>query len=85
MVDNKIAFSSRLKELRSSRGLTQENVARELNITTRNYALWEQGKSFPNYSFLRSLCLFFSVSSDYLLCLIDDPLPLEKQRIKGEK
>ena len=40
-------MSNALKEVREKKGLTQDKVARELNITTRTYQYLESGKINP--------------------------------------
>ncbi len=64
-------FPSRLKELRNSKGLTQKQLAKELNVTDDSIFSWEKGRSQPSIENLIMLCKFFGVSSDYLLGLED--------------
>lgn len=37
-------FAKRLKELRASRGLTQDDLARELNLVKSSISMYENGK-----------------------------------------
>ncbi|TEB13419.1 helix-turn-helix domain-containing protein [Pelotomaculum propionicicum] len=60
-------FSRRLISLREQAGLTQEQLARKLNISRSALSLWELGKREPNHSTLQLLAKFFNVSIDYLL------------------
>ena len=64
-------FPSRLKELRNSKGLTQKQLAKELNVTDDSIFSWEKGRSQPSIENLIMLCKFFGVTSDYLLGLED--------------
>lgn len=59
-------FSSRLKELRTSKGLTQKEAAKLFNITERAYQNYELGRSTPQFSLLIEIADYFQVTLDYL-------------------
>ncbi|CUP24910.1 plasmid maintenance system antidote protein [Clostridium baratii] len=66
-------FKTRLKELRESRGLTQRELADQLNnrfnfdkIYAQTISYWENGRE-PNLGMLLRLAQFFDVPTDYLL------------------
>lgn len=59
--------SERIKTLRETRGWTQAELARRLNITRNGVNSWEQGLSMPSPACLVDLAKLFSVSTDYLL------------------
>lgn len=56
----------RLKETRTAFGLTQEDLARELNVKRNTICDWELNKTEPNIEQLKKLCSIFSISLDYL-------------------
>ena len=58
----------RLKELRSSRKVTQKAVATAIGCSANNYARYERGDREPDISTLKQLSKYFGVSIDYLLC-----------------
>lgn len=60
-------LGQQLKLLRKSANLTQEELAKKLNITRGTYAHYELDKREPNYEVLTQLSNFFGVSIDYLL------------------
>ncbi|HEM3629575.1 TPA: helix-turn-helix transcriptional regulator [Streptococcus suis] len=60
-------FTQRLKELRNKAGLTQKQVATELNISQPAYAQWETGKLNPKKETIQMFADFFNVSSAYLI------------------
>lgn len=62
-------FSERLQQARKDAGLTQSDIAREIDLTTSAYGYYEQGKRDPNFETLMRLCSILNVSSDYLLGL----------------
>ena len=66
-------FSSRLQKIRIERGFSRQEVADILEITSRAYQYYEEGKREPNYDKLVALAKHLKVSSDYLLGLSDTP------------
>ena len=67
-----IFFNEKLKELRKEKSLTQKQLAEILEVSTTCYAGYEQGYREPDFKTLKKICLFFDVSSDYLLGLEDE-------------
>ena len=57
----------RLKELRLQKGVTQQEVAREIGCSANNYARYERGEREPDCVTLKQLSKFFGVSIDYIL------------------
>ena len=66
-------FADRLKELRTTKGVTQKNMAELLGITERNYQRYEYGLVDPIASNTAKLADFLGVSIDYLLGYSDNP------------
>ena len=59
-------FAKRLKELRVSRGLTQEDLARELNLVKSSISMYENGKRKPSFEVLEAIADYFNVNMDTL-------------------
>lgn len=38
----------KIKEIRTSRGITQAHVAREMGVTQQTLSKWERGKAHPS-------------------------------------
>lgn len=57
----------RLKELRKSKGLTQQDIADKLKITRAAYTNIENGKRDPDTATLQKLANIFGVTVDYIL------------------
>ncbi len=57
----------KLKEIRTQRGMTQQEVAKQLNITQATYSGYESGKYEPNINILIAMSKLFQVSIDYLV------------------
>lgn len=62
-------IADRIAALRKTKGWTQAELARKLNITRNGVNSWEQGLSTPSPAYLVLLAKIFSVSTDYLLGL----------------
>lgn len=60
-----------LRGLREDRDLTQQNVADVLKIGRTMYRRYETGETDIPIRHLKTLCLLYGVSSDYLLGLPD--------------
>ena len=66
-------FADRLKQLRREKGLTQIQLATELNVASGTIAMWETGKREPNFAITMRIADFFSTSTDYLLDYSSSP------------
>ena len=60
-------FPERLKELRTAKKLTQQEIANKLDISRVAYTNWENGNREPNYERLIEFADYYDVSTDYLL------------------
>ncbi len=65
-------FPERLKSLRTSAGMTQDDIGRRLNVGKSTVCNWERGISEPDLGTLVSLALILDTSTDYLLGLSDE-------------
>lgn len=60
-------FSNILKDLRESRGVTQDDLAKHLKVSRSTIAGYETRHRQPDYDKLIKISEFFHVSVDYLL------------------
>ena len=60
-------YIKRLKDLREDHDLTQEQIAKLLNITRPQYRLYETGKRDIPVDLLRILAKFYNTSLDYIV------------------
>ena len=60
-------FNERLKELRLSRELTQEEFAKRIGISRSAVGMYEKGKREPDFETLELFADFFNVDMNYLL------------------
>ena len=54
-------IGSFLKELRNEKGLTQAQLAEQLNVSNRSVSRWETGSTLPDISILVELAEFYEV------------------------
>ncbi len=73
-----MTFGEKLRLLRETVDLTQGQLAKKLGMTQRKISYMENDKYEPSMDDIVSLCLFFKVSSDYLLGLPKE-LPYPKR------
>ena len=62
-----MTFGEKLKQLRSDKGFTQEELAQRLYVSRTAISKWESGRGFPNIESLKALATCFSVTVDELL------------------
>lgn len=60
-------FGERLKSLRESRGMTQDDLADSLGVSKQAVSQYERGVRRPDYDTLLAICDLFNVSVDYIL------------------
>ena len=56
-----------LRELRKRRGLTQAQLAHELQVHQTAVSQWECGRTYPDRETIIKLAAFYRVSADLLL------------------
>lgn len=67
-----MSFAERLKDARRICGLSQEDLAEQLDVSRQAVGKWEQGQSYPEVEKLLSLCAVLNTSMDALMA---DELP----------
>ena len=60
-------LSEKLDQLRKKSGLSQEQLAEQLNVSRQAISKWESGSAFPESEKLITISNYFGVSVDYLL------------------
>lgn len=74
----KLNIGNRIKELRRSKEITQEEFADYLGVSYQSVSRWENGVCYPDMELLPIIADFFSVTVDYLMG-VDDAI--EKERV----
>lgn len=62
---------NRIKELRTTEGISQQSLAQAIGTTQRNISYWEKGVEI-SAQYAARIANFFDVTVDYLLGLEDD-------------
>jgi transcriptional regulator with XRE-family HTH domain len=62
-----IKIGTKIKALRTARGLTQEKLAEYLGVSCQAVSKWELENGYPDIELLPALSSFFGISSDELL------------------
>ncbi len=60
-------FNEKLQQLRTEKGLTQEQLAEKLYVSRTAISKWESGRGYPSIDSLRAISKLLSVSIDNLL------------------
>lgn len=61
-----------MKAERVRKGMTLEQVAKEIDVHVNAVSRWENGASEPTASNLIALCHLYECSPEYLLGMVDD-------------
>ncbi len=60
-------FGIKIKILREQKGLSLNEMAKELGIKKSRIGMWESNNSIPRIDVLLKICNYFNVTTDYLL------------------
>ena len=75
----KCKISENLVQLRLAKGVTQNEVARNLSVSDKTVSKWENGSSMPDLPMLAELSKYYGVTTDTLLGLSEgEELDTEK-------
>ncbi|MBE6647820.1 MAG: helix-turn-helix transcriptional regulator [Clostridia bacterium] len=66
-------YTKRIRDLREDHDKTQEEIARYLGTSQTMYARYERGANELPIRHLLALCVYYGVSSDYILGRTDNP------------
>lgn len=74
----------RLKELRTNKGITQEELGKIIGVTTSMIGMYEISKRKPSIGMLTGIADYFNVTTDYLIGR-DKQTNLEQRVLSLEK
>lgn len=60
-------FNEKLQKLRTSRNMTQEELAEKLYVSRTAISKWESGRGYPNIESLKTIAKFFNITIDELI------------------
>ena len=67
MKNKQQTIGERLRELRESKNLTQQELSEQLNVSDKTISKWEKDGSVPDTDMLITFSKFYDVSLDYIL------------------
>ena len=76
-----MAFPKNLQFIRAQAGITQEQLAEQLEVSRQSVSKWEGGQSFPEMDTLLRICDLYQVNLDTLMrgsvedSLVEDTAP----------
>lgn len=74
-ITNVANIGERIRELRKARGITSEEITRQLRMSSATIWRWESGKHIPPPARIYQLAEILRTSPAYLRGEIDDPSP----------
>ena len=60
-------LSKQITDLRKKQGISQSQLAKELNVSPSTIGMYEQGRRVPDLDTLIAMARLFNVSLDYLV------------------
>ena len=77
-----VTIGERIRELRTARKWTQNDLAEKLGLDRTTITKWEkEGGSEPDTATINELANVFDVNTDYLLGRTNDPTPTRKREL----
>ena len=62
-----MTFGEKIQKCRKEKGLSQEELAEQLNVTRQTISKWELDQSTPDLNYIVDMSNLFEVTSDYLI------------------
>lgn len=67
MSELRFIVGKNIQTLRTTKGLTQQQLAEHLNYSDKTVSKWERGESLPDIVVLKMIADYFQVSLDYIV------------------
>ena len=67
MKELKFIIGKNINQLRTEKGITQQQLGEQLNYSDKTISKWERGESVPDITVLKNLADYFDVTLDYLV------------------
>ena len=65
-----MTIGDKIRQLRVERHITQEKLAKHLNISYQAISRWEQNVTLPDLSIIPKIADYFEITTDELLCVV---------------
>ncbi|HBK69303.1 MAG TPA: hypothetical protein DDZ91_11730 [Firmicutes bacterium] len=73
----KVIFGKRLQQALTERNMQQNDLAKELDISSKTMSTYIHGKASPTITGLAKIARFLGISADYFLGLSNELRPLD--------
>ena len=88
-----MTIGTNIKRLRTSTGITQEQLSEAMNVTCAAVSKWERGETYPDITLLQPLAYYFGITLDELMgynqekiqAEIDEVISLYRKHWNGDK
>lgn len=70
-------FNEIMRAKREDMDIRQEDLGKMTDMTQRKVSRLERGDTQPTIEEIKRICIFFNLSADYMLGLINEPRPLK--------
>ena len=77
-----MTLGTKLKKLRTEKGLTQKDLADQLHVTFQTVSKWENEENEPDIATLKELAKIYNVSVDFLISEEETPKEREPLEVK---
>ena len=67
-----IEIGAKIRQLRQVRGMTQEELEKEMGVSPQAVSKWESGTTMPDIQLLPELAVMFGISIDELFSMTDE-------------
>jgi len=64
--------AERIKQLRLEKGIGQNQLAQDIQVSNASISYWENGKQEPSAQAIYKLARYFDVTADYILGIEND-------------
>ena len=79
----KLQIGEAIRTLRKNKGITQEQLAEVLDISTPAISKWESDQTYPDIAMIPIIARYFQVTTDFLLGFSSEPSELSPEDIKA--
>lgn len=77
-----MSFGMRLKELRTNRKITQQQLVDIINVSKVSISAYEHNSRKPTTETLKDIANYFGVTTDYLLGIKNNKIELSPEQLK---
>ena len=77
-------LGEKIKQLRQKSGMTQEQLARKLNVTNQTVSKWETGTASPDLSLIVPIARLFGVTTDELFDYSETADKLRREELEKQ-